>query len=214
MDQTGTPFRLSPAMLTVILLLFAVFSVLGINYFGISFGLGLFITIVGLPLVFSVVYYPKFGIFVLLIAAYFVMFFLRIGVNFPLGTLMDGLVLLLGFGFIIYQKKYQKWGSFKNPISIMILIWISYNLLQVLNPVAASKMAWLYTIRSVALIMLTYFIFVTQIRTRAFIRLIFLVWISLAFFAALYAVKQEYFGFFRFRRSEYQYGIAAFLTFY
>jgi putative inorganic carbon (HCO3(-)) transporter len=201
MDNLSTPFRLTPLVLTTILLLFSVFSVLGINYFGITFGLGIFIVLIGLPLVFSVIYYPKFGILVLLIAAYFVMFVLRIGVNFPLGTLMDGLVLLLGFGFIIYQKKYQKWEAFRNPISVMILVWIGYNLLQVLNPEAASKMAWLYTIRSVALIMLTYFVFVAQIRTKEFIRLIFSVWIFLAFFAALYAVKQEYIGFFGFEEA-------------
>ena len=201
MDNLSSPFRLTPVILTLILALFAIFSVLGINYFGLTFGLGIFITMIGLPLVFSVIYYPKFGILILLIAAYFVMFVLRIGVNFPLGTLMDGLVLLLGFGFINYQKKFQKWEVFRNPISIMIIIWILYNLLQVLNTEAASKMAWLYTVRTVALIQLTYFIFVTQIRTKEFIKLIFIIWISLAFFAALYAIKQEYFGFFGFEEA-------------
>ncbi len=80
----------------------------------------------------------------------------------------------------------------------MILIWIAYNLLQFINPSAESRMAWLYTIRSVAMVMLTYFIFMAQIKTVSFIRIIIKIWIALAFFAALYAFKQEYFGFFGF----------------
>jgi putative inorganic carbon (HCO3(-)) transporter len=41
----------------------------------------------------------------------------------------------------------------------MILIWIFYNLLEVANPVTESRLAWVYTIRAVAIVMLTYFRF-------------------------------------------------------
>src|SRR3569833_859440 len=77
----------------------------------------------------------------------------------------------------------------------MILIWITYNLLKIDNPASESSLACVDTIRSVALVMLTYFVFLYNIRSVEFIRLILKTWIVLAFCAALYGLKQEYIGF-------------------
>jgi putative inorganic carbon (HCO3(-)) transporter len=71
----------------------------------------------------------------------------------------------------------------------------------------------LYTIRSVAIIMLTYFIFSYHIRSISFIRLIIKIWLALSMFAALMAFKQQYIGFFAYEE-EYLYsdpGIAGLL---
>src|SRR5690606_1071813 len=64
-----------------------------------------------------------------------------------------------------------------------------------------SRMAWVYTIRTVAVVMLMYFIFSYHIRSVKFIRLILKVWLGLALFAALYAFKQEHVGFFNFEEN-------------
>jgi O-antigen ligase len=77
----------------------------------------------------------------------------------------------------------------------MILVWIVYNLIQVANPAAESRLAWVYTIRAVAIVMLTYFVFMYQIRTIRYLRFLLKLWLGLALFAALYAYKQEYIGF-------------------
>jgi putative inorganic carbon (HCO3(-)) transporter len=193
-----SPAKISPIFLTILLALFSILFTLGSFRFGMSFSLLVFVVLIGIPFAFSIIFYPRFGILVLLIAAYFIMWVLRMGINFPLGTMMDALELLLIIGLFISLKQNPNWEIFKNPISYMILIWIAYNLLQVLNPAAESRLAWVYTIRALAMVMLTYFIFMAQIKTVNFIRLIFKVWIGLALFAAFYALKQEHFGFFAF----------------
>ncbi|RYE36662.1 MAG: O-antigen ligase domain-containing protein, partial [Sphingobacteriaceae bacterium] len=165
-------------------------------------GVLLMLVVIGLPILYAVVVYPEVGILILLTAAYLVMWVIRIGVNFPLGTLMDALQLLLLIGFFIRQKTNPDWSFMKTGISKIILIWIVYNLLQVLNPEASSKQAWLYTIRTVAAVTLTYFVFVYQIKSIQFLRLAIKLWISLSLFAAIYGYKQEHYGFFAFEQAQ------------
>lgn len=64
-----------------------------------------------------------------------------------------------------------------------------------INPTAESKLAWVYTVRSVAVIMLTFFVFLYNIRTIQFLKLILKLWLGLSVFAALYAYKQQFIGF-------------------
>ena len=115
--------------------------------------------------------------------------------GFPIGTLMDGMLVLFILGIFIQMKQKKEWHIFNNNISKLILIWVLYNLLEVLNPAAESKLAWLYTVRTMALVTLMYFIFLFNIRTKEFIIIILKWWIFWSFIAACYAFKQEYFGF-------------------
>ncbi|ACT91439.1 O-antigen ligase family protein [Dyadobacter fermentans] len=182
------------AGLLVLLLISLAFGAL-IAYQGILAGAGILGLMFGPPVVYCIVAFPEFGITVLLMLAYLLFFVGRLGVNFPLGTVMDGIQGLLILGFFIHQKRRSDWKIFKGPISVMILIWIAYNLMQVANPSAESRLAWVYTIRAVAIVMLTYFVFMYQIRTISFLRFLIKLWLGLALFAALYAYKQEYIGF-------------------
>jgi hypothetical protein len=193
--------KITPIQLSVVLSVIAILFTYGAFHYGLTFGLAMLLIFVALPLAVSVVVYPRFGIAALLISSYLIMFISRLGVNFPVGTLMDGLQFLLIFGFFITQKLQPNWKIFRNSTTVWIFIWILYNLLQFFNLTAESQLAWVYTIRSVAVVMLMYFIFMTQIKTVEFIRLIFKIWIFLAFIAALYAFKQEHFGFFKFEEN-------------
>lgn len=180
--------------LLILLLISLIFGAL-IAYKGIIAGVGIMGLIFGPAVVYCIVAFPEFGITVLLMFAYLLFFIGRLGVDFPLGTVMDGIQGLLILGFFIHQKRRPNWKVFKGPISVMILIWIVYNLIQVANPAAESRLAWVYTIRAVAIVMLTYFVFMYQIRTVRFLRFLLKLWLGLAFFGALYAYKQEYIGF-------------------
>jgi len=182
------------AGLVILLLISLAFGAL-IAYQGIIAGAGILALMFGPPVVYCIVAFPEFGITVLLMLAYLLFFVGRLGVNFPLGTVMDGIQGLLILGFFIHQKRRPDWTAFKGPISVMILIWIVFNLIQVANPAAESRLAWVYTIRAVAIVMLTYFVFMYQIRTVQFLRFLLKLWLGLALFAALYAYKQEYIGF-------------------
>lgn len=154
------------------------------------------IALIGPAVAIALVIFPKFGILTYLFIAYFLFGVMRMNLTtFPLGTVMDGLLMLLVIGVFIQLKYRPDWSFLRSPISVMIIVWIIYNFIQVFNPAAESKMAWLYTIRSLALVMLTYFVFAYHIRDLSFIRQIIKLWLCLSLFAALYGFKQQFIGF-------------------
>ncbi len=178
------------------ILLFILLFTLTFSIWGIFGGIAIVIALIVPTVIFCIIKYPKFGVSFYLVLAYVIMFVMGFGINFPLGTLMDGVLVLLIISFFINQKINPQWQIFRNPVSVIILIWISYNLIQVANPNAESRLAWVYTIRSVAGIMLSYFVFSYHLNTLCILRIIIKLWLCLSVFAALYAIKQEYFGFF------------------
>lgn len=183
------------------LLLFSFFSSFVVYKLGIIGGVGILALIVGLPTVLATVIYPKFGITVLILASFFINYVSEfLPDEVPIGTLLDAITYLLILGFFIKQRKEQDWTYFKNPISYIIILWLAYNLFEVLNPVAPSMLAWVYTVRTVGFIMLMYFVFVFHIRSVSFIKFLFKLWLSLATVAAISAFQQENFGFFGFEK--------------
>ena len=178
-------------------LLFLVMALVGagIATMGMKFGILVLVVLIAIPAVYALVRYPVVGISIFIVMAYFLLYILKMGVDFPLGTLMDGMEGLFILGLLIQQKKRKDWSMFKGPVTTMMLIWIGYNLMEVANPSAESRMAWLYTVRSVAVIMVMYFIFLYNIRTIEVVRGIIKLWLGLALFVALYAFNQQYIGF-------------------
>ncbi|WP_428331027.1 O-antigen ligase family protein [Mucilaginibacter sp.] len=168
---------------------------------GAVMGILIIIALIGLPAVYAIVAYPKFGIIVFIIAAFLVNHASRIlPDNTPIGIVMDLLTYLLILGFFIKQRTENRWDYFKDPISYFILAWLAYNLLEVINPSASSVLAWVYTVRTVAFLMLMYFVFVFHIRSKDFIKTLIKVWLILEVIAAISAFQQENFGFFDFEK--------------
>jgi putative inorganic carbon (HCO3(-)) transporter len=180
--------------LCILLAFSLVFGTL-ITYYGIIAGVVILGGMIAPLVIYAIVAYPQFGITMLLVMAYFLFLVMKVGVNFPMGTVMDGIQALLLLGFIIDQKVKPDWSVFKGPVSVMILIWISYNIFEVANPNAESQLAWIYTIRTVAIVMLMYFVFLYQIKTIETVRNLIKILIGLSALAAVYAYKQEYIGF-------------------
>ncbi|WP_342646931.1 O-antigen ligase family protein [Mucilaginibacter sp. CSA2-8R] len=169
---------------------------LGTAYNGTSFGILTLVAIGVFPLLHGIVSYPKFGIILQLIMAYFLFMLGRLGVPGPIGTLMDGLQALLLLGLAIRIKRNDNnWAYFKSPITKVLLIWLGYNLLEFGNPFAESRLAWVFTIRTVAIVLLGYFVHLYTIRSVSYIRTLLKLWLFMSLIAALYAYKQEYIGF-------------------
>jgi len=186
-------------------LIFLLFTSLLISFLiatqGAAIGIFILIMIIGLPLLYAVVAYPKFGIILFIIASFFINYQLilsQVPPDTPVGLVMDVLTYLLILGFFIKQKNEKNWNYFKDPISYFILAWLVYNLLEAINPAASSVLAWVYTVRTIAFLMLLYFVFVFQIRSKDYIKLLFKVLLILELLAALSAFQQENFGFFNF----------------
>ncbi len=180
---------------------FAILSAFAVAQYGFVFAVLLTIVIIAIPSVVALIINPQFGILVYITLAYAIMFLLRLGVTFPLGTLMDGMLVIFILGFYIQQKRKPQWAIVAGPVSVWILVWIIYNFIEVANPAAESRQSWVYTVRSVAFVALSYFIYVYNIRSKAFLKLIFKWWIFLSLIGAVYAIKQEYIGFFPFEEA-------------
>lgn len=187
-----------PLLFTIILLC-SVAAAFCIAFFGIKAGVIIILGIIAIPTLYATIAYPKIGIIISVILSYFLLYAEKF-TDFPVGTIMDGLLALLIIGFFLKQKKAKDWKIFNNPISIILLVWIGYNFIEVANPAAESRLAWVYTVRTVAVVLLMYFIFLYHIRSINFIRTIFKVWIALSLLAALYGLNQELFGFFPFEQ--------------
>ncbi len=176
------------------ILVLVIYGVL-VAVFGFAAPMMVLTGVLALPAAALMVANARAGIVLFLVVAYFVMLLSRFGLPFPVGTVMDAALGLLLVGFIAQRKDAKNRVSLRAPVNVMILAWIGYNLLEVVNPAAASRAAWLYTVRSVALVGLACFVFQQGIRTTGFIKTILKLWIALCTVGALYALKQEFIGF-------------------
>lgn len=160
---------------------------------GLSIGIILLAVSIGIPVVAACVIDLRFGVVFIITISFFLMEFKK-AINLPFGIFLDAGMLLLFIGVLFRQAEEQDWSFAKSPISYIILVWIGLNILQVANPVAASRTAWVYTVRGMAGTLLFYYILLYVIRDLRFaINLIKLVF-GLSFFAALWAMYQEFFG--------------------
>lgn len=154
-----------------------------------------FLVLVGFPLVVFSLLNITFAICLMLLIALLV----PMGAKFttaPIGTLLDLLILVCVVGILLRQIKERDWSFAKFPLSYIILIWLYYNIIQVLNPAAESKMAWLYTVRSVAIQQTVFFIGAYAFRThKRGIMLSLKLIIGICFASALYGLKQQFIGF-------------------
>jgi hypothetical protein len=150
--------------------------------------------IIAIPLVVTCFLNLQVGIIVMLFAGFFLGLVAKY-TNAPIGTALDGLLVLMLVGMLARLIKERDFSFARNPISIFIFAWIYYNLLQVLNPWAQSRLAWVYTVRSVALLLALYFISCYVFSSYKRIITTLKVILGLGFFSALYSLKQEWIGF-------------------
>lgn len=161
---------------------------------GVKTGALLFGFFVGLPITLLCLFHLRFGILVILALAFLINFITKY-TAFPVGTALDGLFFLLLFGVIVRVAQRRDWSMPKGPVSIIILVWIAYNMLQVFNPEAPSRAAWVYTVRSLAILQLLFFVGHYAFQSLRHIKIFLKAFILLALVSALYGLKQEFFGY-------------------
>ena len=150
----------------------------------------MFISLIGIPLLIFCLFNIAFAIGMMVFVSFALPFALKY-TDAPIGTLLDLLILLSTVGILLRQIKERDFKFAKSPLSYMILIWLYYNVMQVLNPEAQSKIAWVYTVRSVAIQQVVFFIgaYAFQ-RNRAGIMILLKLTLGLCFVSALYGLKQ------------------------
>lgn len=147
------------------------------------------------PMVLACLLNMELGIMAITLAGFFLSFAAReLNTALPIGLLLDSMLLLLFLGLLIQRSLSKDWSFANNRVSIMIVIWLVYSLSEVLNPDASSRMAWLYTVRSMAGFLLLFFIALYACGSWLFIKRITFFFIALSSLAAIYGLKQEYVG--------------------
>jgi O-antigen ligase/polysaccharide polymerase Wzy-like membrane protein len=178
----------------LLLLLLALIIGFAISILKLKLGVVFLAGIIGIPILGACFINTKFGINVILAICFFVQFIGKYTAA-PIGTLLDALIFLMLFGILVNQVKSRDWSFMKNPISVILLIWIGYNFVQVLNPYAASKLAWVYTVRSMAGQSLLFFIGCYAFTSYKSIKTTIKVILAMVTILALYGLKQEFLGF-------------------
>ncbi len=182
----------------VLLAAVAIFLAYLIGTQGTAFALLVLAGVIGVPMMMGSLFNLRFGIVFVLTVSFFILGAKRYlevyGYDIPLGLIMDIFVSVLFFGLMIKQIRTRDWKFAKGPISIMILIWIAYNLLEVANPAATSRLAWLYTIRSMAGVMVVFFIALYAIDSLKMASRVLKLTIGLCLLGGIYAIFQEIFG--------------------
>lgn len=165
-----------------------------ISYLGFKYGLLVLVMVVGIPAFMYCLVDLPFGLaFILFIS--FMVNFIKKYINAPIGIAQDALVFIMFFTIIINQVKERDWKFAKHPVSFWVVAWIIYNLIQGINPSAASQLAWVYTVRSVAGLILLYFVACYAFSSLNIILRTIKIILVLSFASALYGLKQEWVGF-------------------
>lgn len=151
--------------------------------------------LIGVPVLVAVTVSGEFGIITLIVVSFFINFVSRfLPEDTPIGTLMDALTWLLILGFFIRKKNEPGWDRFKDPITYWTIAWIGYNIFEVVNPASPSILEWVFTVRTVGIIMLMYFVFLYHIRTIEFVRILLKLVLVLELIAAIQGFQQENIG--------------------
>ncbi len=178
----------------VLLLGLALFVAGVFTFLGLKVGILMVGLIVGVPVLLLCFVNLEFGLFFTVSFALFVEFMKKF-TGFPVGTILDGLLLILFSSLILraFRERSLKFAS--HPISFFILLWIYYNLMQAFNPIAASRIAWIYAVRSLATWTLLYFVACYVFNAVKSIKRAWVLVIGLSLLGALYGFKQEFLGF-------------------
>jgi putative inorganic carbon (hco3(-)) transporter len=155
----------------------------------------LFVALLGLPLVALCLVNLTFSLGMMLFSAVMVVFAAKF-VNAPIGTLLDLLIMVSALGILLRQIQERNWKFMQVPLGYMIMIWLYFNILQVLNPEAESKLAWIYTVRSVAIQQIVFFIGAYAFSTNyKGISTLLKFILAIGLLGALYGLKQQFLGF-------------------
>jgi putative inorganic carbon (HCO3(-)) transporter len=180
----------------------AIFSLLlivavGVTYLIAQYGVFVGLTVAGLSvgIIFlaAAVHDYRVAFYALFFMGMFMFYVDRLaGLTFPLGTIYDALVAL-AFVTLFLNKKDRDWTYFKNPVTIMFLIVIGYQVLQLFNPNATSVVAWVVSLRN-NISFLIYVVCFQMFSSLKEVKRFTAVWMGTALVVALYGIYQKLFG--------------------
>lgn len=167
----------------------------GIASHGLSVGiLGIALPIV-VAFVLAILLYPQIGLYILFFQAFVILGASRY-VPAQWGLTIDGLLFLM-YGALFFKsfKQDVPWEKAKNDLTLVTVIWYGYLLFQILNPEAASRVAWFYAMRGLGLYMLLIIPLIMIIfDKRKHMHSFFIIWGVMSFLGTLKGGQQLIFG--------------------
>ncbi len=115
--------------------------------------------------------------------------------DIPFGLTTDLIMLLVIIVLILNKDIIKRKEAIFNPLTLALLVWLGLTILEILNPLAASRVAWFYAIRALALypvilVIITILIFDKKIYLKQFL----FIWAVLELIASIWGMKQLFFG--------------------
>lgn len=133
--------------------------------------------------------------FYLLMAANFLSVGLTRYIDLPLGLFIDIILIAIFFIYFLKQFKDISFSQLKNPVFILVVTWMGFNFLQIVNPEARSFEAWFYAMRGVALyFILTLLVGYLCINHKSDFNWFITMWFLFSIAGALWGIKQLYIG--------------------
>jgi hypothetical protein len=171
----------------------------GMVSMGYKIGIVIVVCLLGLPFFWSAVVNQKAGLYMIFILSFFVLGIKRFIGEAPVGLAMDIMIAGTFVGLLAKQiHNRASWKFMHNPVAYMVGIWIGLIFLQLFNPIAISRIAWLYTVRATGGFMVMYYVTLYAVDNVKYLTNLLKIWIVLAILVMLYGFKQEYIGFFQF----------------
>lgn len=151
-------------------------------------------TLLGVVLVGSVLKDFRIGFYALFFMGVFMFYFERFfTTNFPIGTLYDALAGLTFVAVFVNSQNKREWHLFKNPITITFFIVTAYQVFQIVNPSAVSRVAWLVAMRTNTSILL-YIACFQMFSVLKDVKRFTMFWLGITLIVALYGIYQEVVG--------------------
>lgn len=108
----------------------------------------------------------------------------------PVGTLIEGINGLLIFTLLIKGRL----SGFKTLPGILILAWLLFNIIELANPHATSRIAGIFAFRTVLSSVMAFFVAYAAIESKKDLYVFFKWWFIFGLMAALYGLYQEFIG--------------------
>lgn len=144
---------------------------------------------------------PKIGIFIAFIFSFSVSFLNRLIPGVPFGLAVDAILILTALATFFHFWTDLKSEYLRSPITWGYVAWFIYIVLQLANPNAASRVAWFYAMRGMALYpLLTILLGLALLKSPKDLQRFLLIWLGISLFGALYGVKQQLMGVFGFEQ--------------
>lgn len=143
---------------------------------------------------------PRIGAWSLLIYSFtwsliarYVAAYTGLGVQFGLG--IDGLLAMTLVAMLFSGGASAPYGNLRNALMLVTLLWFFFIFLQLFNPHASSRMAWVFTVRSYALYILGSVMLCNMLlNRREDLDLFLLIFVGFSILGALYGIRQLHLG--------------------